>query len=236
MKKYSNLVVIAASVLLAGALLISGCGKDDETLPVTLLNVDSEGNTIINNTLLAQQVTSLATEPLSQDERESILFVREEEKLARDANTIFYQKWAQLIFNNISNAEQTHMDAVLLLINKYSLTDPVGSNATGVFNNSELQTLYNTLTAQGNISFIEALKAGVAIEEIDIMDLNSLLADSDINNQDIRLVYSNLLKGSRNHLRSFVKVLQRQGVTYVPQYLAQAEYNSIINSPMETGN
>ncbi len=88
---------------------------------------------------------------------------------------------------------------------------------------------------QGNISYTEALKAGAAIEEVDIRDLQNMLNEDDINNQDIELVYSNLLKGSRNHLRSFVKVLKNQGITYVPQYLSQSEYDAIINSPMETG-
>ena len=161
--------------------------------------------------------------------------MREEEKMARDAYIIFYQKWKQPIFTNISQAEQTHMDAVLLLVNKYNLTDPVGTNPVGIFLNSDIQALYNNFITQGNQSYIEALKAGAAIEEVDIRDLQNLLNNDDVNNQDIELVYSNLLKGSRNHLRSFVKVLNTQGITYTPQYLNLADYNAIINSPMESG-
>jgi hypothetical protein len=47
------------------------------------------------------------------------------------------------IFTNISSSEQTHMESVLLLLNKYSLTVTVGSNAVGVFSNATLQNLYN---------------------------------------------------------------------------------------------
>lgn len=229
MKKYINLM---AAILLLFTFM--ACNKDDDQ-PQTIINTDTEGTTNINNAMLGQQINALPIEPLSQDETESILFMREEEKMARDAYLVFYQKWPQPIFNNISKAEQTHMDAVMLLVNKYSLTDPVGSNPAGTFNNTDIQTLYNAFITQGNISYIEALKAGAAIEEVDIRDLQNMLSEDDINNQDIDLVYSNLLKGSRNHLRSFVKVLQNQGITYTPVYLSQSDYNAIINSPMESG-
>jgi len=229
MKKFANL--LAVTLLLT---FFTACNKDEEQ-PSVIINTDTDGTTNINNTLLGQKVNALPKEPLSQDETESILLMREEEKMARDAYITFYQKWPQPIFNNIYKAEQTHMDAVLLLVNKYSLTDPVGTNPVGTFINTDIQALYNAFIAQGNISYTEALKAGAAIEEVDIRDLQNLLNEDNINNQDIELVFSNLLKGSRNHLRSFVKVLKNQGITYVPQYLSQAEYNAIINSPMESG-
>lgn len=229
MKKFANL--LAFTLLLT---FFTACNKEEEQ-PATVVNTDTNGTTSINNILLGQQVNALPKEPLSQDETESILLMREEEKMARDAYIVFYQQWPQPVFTNISKAEQTHMDAVLLLVNKYALTDPVGTNPVGTFINNNIQDLYNAFIVQGNASYTEALKAGAAIEEVDIRDLQNMLNEDDINNQDIELVYSNLLKGSRNHLRSFVKVLKNQGITYVPHYLSQSEYNTIINSPMESG-
>ena len=230
MKKLTSLFAIITLLV-----IFSACNKD-ENQPATVINTDANGNTSINNILLGQQVNALPKEvPLSQDETESILLMREEEKMARDAYTVFYQKWPQPIFNNISKAEQTHMEAVLLLINKYELTDPVGTNLVGTFINNDIRALYNAFIVQGAISYTEALKAGATIEEVDIRDLQNMLKEDDINNQDIEMVFSNLLKGSRNHLRSFVKVLKNQGINYVPQYLSQSEYDVIINSPMETG-
>ena len=85
--------------------------------------------------------------------------------------------------------------------------------------------------AAGNVSLIEGLKVGAAIEELDMLDINTHLTHVD--NQDIRLVYDNLLKGSRNHLRSFYKTLLQQGSTYTAQYLTQAEFDAIVNSVME---
>ena len=57
-----------------------------------------------------------------------------------------------------------------------------------------------------------------------------------MDNQDISLVYDNLMKGSRNHLRSFVRNLAQEGVVYQPRYLDQSTYDTIIKSPMENGN
>lgn len=159
--------------------------------------------------------------------------MREEEKLARDVYITLYKKWGVNIFTNISASEQTHMESVRLLLTKYNLTDPVGSNPVGVFNNVTLQTLYNQLVALGNTSLPDAYKAGATIEDLDIFDLTNAL--TGIDNHDIRLVYDNLTKGSRNHMRSFYKNILNVGSTYTPQYITQAEFDAIINSPMETG-
>ncbi len=125
------------------------------------------------------------------------------------------------------------MDAIMMLLNKYRLPDPVGSNAIGLFTNATLQNLYTQLVAKGNISLRDAYKVGATIEDLDIYDLTN--AVNIIDNQDIRLVYDNLNKGSRNHLRSFYKNILNVGATYVPQYITPTVFDAIINSPMETG-
>ena len=52
-------------------------------------------------------------------------------------------------------------------------------------------------------------------------------------NEDIALVYSNLKKGSRNHLRAFYSKILQYGGTYTPQYISQADFDAIVNSSME---
>ncbi|RUA34489.1 MAG: hypothetical protein DSY77_05065 [Bacteroidetes bacterium] len=177
-------------------------------------------------------IASLPLEPLNDAEKSSLLFMREEEKLARDVYDYLYLKWSLQIFDNISTSEQPHMDAILELLNRYELEDPAKQDESGSFVNSDLQKLYTDLTKVGTTSIVDALKVGAAIEEIDILDLNNAL-DVDVDNQDITIVYENLMKGSRNHLRSFVKTLGNQGVIYQPQYLTKEEYDAIINSDME---
>lgn len=158
--------------------------------------------------------------------------MREEEKLARDVYIYLFDQWGSEVFDNISNSEQTHTDAILTLLVRYDITDPVGNNAEGVFVDTFLQGLYDTLVAQGSASLIDALLVGAAIEEIDIIDIQNLV-NALVGNEDIALVYENLLKGSRNHLRAFVSNLEKQGVIYQPQYLSPDVYDAIINVGLE---
>ena len=172
---------------------------------------------------------------LNDDEIAGLLFMREEEKLARDVYLTLYDQWGVSVFQNISGSEQTHMDAVLGLLNQYNLADPAAGNEIGQFTDPALQALYDQLIAEGSQSVADALAVGAAIEEIDILDLDECMAQTD--NADILLVYRQLEAGSENHLRAFVTNLERQtGVTYQPQYMTQAQYDAIINGSIGNGN
>ena len=152
----------------------------------------------------ACQVTTPATTPLSATEKESLLYMREEEKLARDVYNTFYDRYGLRVFSNIAASEQAHMDAVLTLLNRYGLADPAAA-APGVFNNDDLQALYDDLIDQGSQSLTAALQAAVLIEETDIADLQDGLALTS--HADLRAVYNNLLRASQNHLRAFSRQL-----------------------------
>jgi hypothetical protein len=165
--------------------------------------------------------------PLTEQEKTDLRFLREEEKLARDVYVYSYNKYGLSIFNNISDSEQSHMNSVLNLLNKYGLTDPVINNPYGVFSNSELQTLYNELTVKSDSSLNKALEVGANIEDLDINDID--IFKTHTTNIDLINVYDNLSCGSRNHLRSFVGQLE----SYTPVYISQTEYNAIINSSNE---
>ena len=182
---------------------------------------------------LLQLVDRLPWEPLSPVEESAILFMREEEKLARDVYLEMDSLWGARIFSNIAVSEQKHMDAVKKLITKYSLQDPVRPDRPGVFQNPQLQQLYDQLVAQGSESFVEALVVGATIEDLDIADLMVRLAEAD--NADVKTVFQNLLKGSRNHLRSFNDLLEANDITYTPQYIDAGSYESIVSSPQESG-
>jgi len=150
------------------------------------------------NCLLLQ--TSAATQPLSTAEAEDLMFLREEEKLARDVYQALFAAWGVRIFDNIASAEQRHFDAVGTLITRYGLKDPAQPTA-GIFTNPELQRLYVDLIAKGSLSLLDAMEVGVAIEEKDIEDLKAAMAIAK--NKDVLRVYSNLLNGSLNHLAAF---------------------------------
>jgi hypothetical protein len=137
----------------------------------------STGVTPGNGNGTGTNVLAIPASELSSDEAASLLFMREEEKLARDVYNTLYATWNLPTFQNIASSEQTHMDQIALLLTRYNLTDP--AQATGVFTNATLQDLYNKLVAQGKLSIGDALKVGGAIEEIDIMDLQTRLPQTD---------------------------------------------------------
>ena len=170
-------------------------------------------------------VTALAgAQNVTAEDESSILFMREEEKLARDVYEQLYETWGVRVFSNIARAEQQHMNAVLGLIDDYDLTDPV--QGPGDFANEELQELYDDLVERGSTSLEEALRVGALVEEVDIVDLIESLDKTD--DAQIAFVYERLLEGSYNHLRAFVGQLDRLGVTYEPAVLEEGEYAQIV--------
>lgn len=181
---------------------------------------------ILNTSALRQQLQNSALIVLDQKETESLLYMREEEKLARDVYITLGKEWNTRVFDNISSAEQTHMDAVLLLLNKYAIQDPVSNNGIGIFTNQTLQALYNQLVQKGSQSLVEAYRVGATIEDLDIYDLKNAL--TYITSADIKLVYGNLTRASENHLRAFYRNILRVGGVYVPQYITQSEFDAII--------
>jgi hypothetical protein len=180
-----------------------------------------------DSSFTATRVATFPYEELSQAEIEGLYFMREEEKLARDTYIRFYKMFGLLNFKNISQSEQAHMDAILAILNKYDLGDPAQGNDIGVYTNSDLQKLFDDLQEMGGTDKISALKAGALIEETDILDIQHEL-DKTVDNQDIRFVYGNLIRGSGFHLKSFVTVLKLYGFDYEPVLLDQDTYELII--------
>ncbi|VGO22609.1 DUF2202 domain-containing protein [Pontiella sulfatireligans] len=163
---------------------------------------------------------------LTEAEAADLLFMREEEKLARDVYIILYAEWGNQVFDNISQSEQKHTDTVLGLIEKYGLSDPA-LPGIGDFADEELQHLFNDLIAAGMAGQLEALMVGALIEEVDMEDI--VLAMDRTDEADILNAYGNLLDGSGNHLNSFVKNIEAMtGVPYVAQWLTQEEVNELL--------
>ena len=166
---------------------------------------------------------------LSQAEIDSLRFMREEEKLARDVYMALEQYGNP--FANVQNSEQSHMDAILVLLQSYGMDDPAEGKAVGEFTDPVLQTLHDALVAKGLPGEVAALRVGCEIEELDIRDIEA--AKAGIDQADIITTYDSLLKGSRNHLRTFYGRLLGVNGTYSPQYITQAEFDAIVNSPKE---
>lgn len=172
--------------------------------------------------------TSTTTITLTTQEKNDLIFMREEEKLARDVYLTLFDVWGTPVFANIATSEQQHMDAILSLLKLYKLADPTAGNLVGEFTNTELQALYDQLIARGKESALDALMVGGTIEETDIEDLTAAMDTSRLANIDS--VYSNLLNGSYNHLRAFAKnITALTGQPYVAQVVSQEIVDGILN-------
>lgn len=184
-------------------------------------------------TLLCSGVSAAQNGPgtpsatLDETETADLVFMREEEKLARDVYITLDGVWGLNVFANISSSEQNHMDALLTKLVFFGIDDPVIDEGNiGSFTNTELGALYLELIDRGDDSQLEAFQVGAFIEETDIQDLQGAIARTDENS--LINAYSNLLAASNNHLRAFVSHIANLGVAYEAQVLDQAEVDEIV--------
>lgn len=178
--------------------------------------------------------SSLDASTLDATETANLVYMREEEKLARDVYITMYATWSLAVFDNIAASEETHTTQVEDMLEKYRVTDPVVDDSVGVFVDPHLASLYTTLVGQGSASSLAALYVGAAIEELDMIDLQAAIDATD--NVDIKQLYENLMSGSRNHLRAFVGQIEDLGIVYEAQYLTQEAVDLIVDSPVERGS
>lgn len=145
--------------------------------------------------------TSSTTTVLDANESASLLFMIEEEKMARDVYDALFEQTGLAVFDNISNSEQKHFDALLNTAAKLGVDTSFVSNEAGVFENTQIAELYTNLLEQGSASYTAALEVGALIENVDIADLNNAIATTDI--ALLGQAYQRLLNGSENHLSAF---------------------------------
>jgi len=227
-----NLVI--GSFVVASLLVASSCQKDNMNAEnaqyASVLSVSTNGTTSVIEANLKSAM--VVTSDLTDSELASLIKMKEEEKLARDVYSVLSQKWASVVFSNISAAESNHLNAIVLLLTNYGATDTSIGEA-GSFVDPEVQALYDELVAKASESLEEAYKTGALIEEMDIKDLEEALVATT--NENVTLVFENLLKGSRNHLRAFNLQLTTLGIVYTPVYISQTDYDLIVSSPIEKG-
>jgi hypothetical protein len=176
-------------------------------------------------TLTGEQTMLPGATALTSRGKEGLLFVREEEKTARDLYTSLYEKYNLPTFRDLARSEQSHMDQAKAIIDKYGLTIP-GKDERGVFQNQTLQKIHDEFLTKGLSSDQDALKVAATFEEISIMDLEKELAVTEA--ADVKAMYQGLLAGSQKHLRSYVTDLKDQGIKYDPQLLERDEFEKIV--------
>lgn len=174
----------------------------------------------------------LYTETLSDTDSAALLFMLEEEKLARDTYAYLDNLWSLNQFSNIKLSEQSHMNAVENLLKVNNI--PYTILPYGEFADEGLQAYYNQFAIDGAIDQVHALQVGATIEDLDIVDLQEYIDATS--NTALIAVFESLQCGSRNHLRSFISAIENLGGSYTPQFLTQDAYVAILNSSKEQCN
>lgn len=199
--------ILKTTMAVGITILISSCKKDESTVETVI-------------------------QPITTDERSGLLYMLEEEKLARDVYIYLDNLWNAQQFTNIQNSEDNHMNAIASILDQQGVTYTILPE--GQFTNPILQDLYNDLTAAGSVDLLSALEVGATIEDLDIVDLEEYIHNTT--NSTIISTYESLKCGSRNHLRSYVGAIETNGGTYTPQFLTEEEYNEILAGTHETCN
>ena len=203
-----SILIIATLIVIGGLIVVQ---KDSKTVAQNSLGMGRNGgqrlnyDTKVSNT---EPSTNTVAPVNTNTSSRSLEYMIEEEKLAHDVYVAMYDKWGSRVFNNIQKSEQNHQNQLFSVMQSRNISDP-RSASVGVFKDQTLQDLYNKLVAQGNNSLTDAFKVGVAIEELDIADLNSSLSSLGSTDADIKSVYESLLSGSKKHLSAFNRQLSR---------------------------
>ena len=158
-----------------------------------------------NSTYIDNIIENTPIAELTDQQKDDLVFMYQEEKVARDVYKTLGDIWGAKVFLNIQKAEQRHMDVIKSLLEKYSLPIPVVEDTVGVFENEALQSFYDQSIEQGKTSLQEALNIGLSIEETDIADLENKITDTP---EDIKAVFERLLNGSNHHLKAFSRVIE----------------------------
>ena len=166
---------------------------------------------------------------LEEAQKSNLLYLLEEEKLARDIYILFDEIWGLNQFRNIKNSEEAHIGYVSTVLDMYKIEYellPIGE-----FKNIEIQGLYDSLALEGKKSSLHALMVGAFIEDLDISDLNVLLESAT---KDTLIdLYTRLLCGSKNHMRAFNKGIEKEGSYYEPEFISEELFDEILSSQNE---
>ena len=171
--------------------------------------------------IVASDPTPLA---LSNQAQTALRFQIDEERMARELYSAFGAKWDLPPFANIPQAEARHEAVLRQLATRAGMAAPTA--VAGRFDSAEVQKRYDDLLALGLASVDSALRTGAYVEEVDIADLNTLIATTD--NAALKDTATALRTASGHHLQAFVGVLAARGIAYVPQVLKADEYQAML--------
>ncbi len=165
--------------------------------------------------------------PASDADAASLAAMAEEERMAGDLYDELADAWDLRTFTMLAHAEDMHLRAVTGLMEAYGLDDPTEDAEPGVYEDADLQSLYDELLAQGTASETGALTVGALVEETDIADLRA----QDVDSGTVAAMYDHLEHASEHHLAVLVGALDADGIAYEASVLDPAEVAEITGVP-----
>lgn len=170
-------------------------------------------------------VSSLPAASLDDGQKQLLVFMWNEEKLAKDVYLALNARHpAQQLATIATQSEARHQESVRALLEKYDLSirDPLAAGASysdaeisavpsGSFTVPAVQALYDTLYAKGAASLRDSLEVGCIVEVTDVDDLTRNLSRV-AGLLDVTTVFENLRSGSYSHYWAFDRGLKAIGV------------------------
>ncbi len=157
----------------------------------------------VSETPVESSDTLLAT-GITPTDINALLYMIEEEKMARDIYDTLFEQTGVVSFDKISDSEQKHYDTLVSTAESFGIDISSLSTEAGIFSNDTIQTLYDDLLTQASASTSSAIAVGIAIEQVDIVDLQAAIQTTEITL--LGQVYSNLLHASEHHLAAFENI------------------------------
>jgi len=201
-------------------------------LRTTMQTLGAVETSVNTGTLI--DVTTYPLSTLTQEVKDALAYMGNEERLAYDIYTNLYNYHLSNgtdiypLQNIASTSEITHIQTVQSLVQKYALTDENLTNVTtpladssitvesmpsGQYDIPAIQTLYDTLYAKGMLSQQDALEVGCMVEVTDVTDLNEdILLAQESNASDVEAAFIALRDASYNHYWAFDKNLKNIGI------------------------
>jgi hypothetical protein len=215
-KQYPSLL------LLSFTLFIAGCGGTSS--PTS----NGAPDTAVTGTTVSDAIKTLPSTELNNDQRLSISYMWDEERMARDLYLALYDLHpsATPLYNIATRSETQHVGWVEDLAEKYNLNilEPLNLDSeynaqlladypAGSFTSDDIKNLYDALYAEGANSEIDALKVGCKVEVTDVEDLDHYINAIAPPADDLVYAYQKLREGSYNHYWAFDNSLKQRGVS-----------------------
>lgn len=177
-------------------------------------------------------IFSLPEEEVSETEESTLHALMEVERLGAEVNRELAETWEQPKYHIAGFNHRRGAFDIRAILHKYEIMPEAERPERGIFDDGELQSLYDELTVEGTISEEEALT--VSMVTVDYVLYRMDTAYTVVDNEDIRALLQNIGAFSRNQIRAIAGVMADAGLTYATRYMSQSMYDDIVATERET--